>query len=152
MFYLVYWKYLKTEKGVIGMLQPGLYEQVVNEEIGEELDVIPPQRRATVAIDKAEASQVLAQYLASVAQKGLDDLADKGGDVSAQIGLVNQLIQTIEHTTQEADFAPLRVDGRAEQLLALLRENDPMLVMGRTASELPRLRRRLPAVACLQGR
>ena len=120
------------------MLQPGLYEQVVNEEIGGELDALPPQRRATAAIDKAEASQVLAQYLAEVAQKGLDDLADKGGDVAAQIGLVNRLIQTIEHTTQEADFAPLRVDGRAEQLLALLRENDPLLVMGRAAGDLPR--------------
>ena len=120
------------------MLQPGLYEQVINEEIGGELDALPAQRRATAAIDKAEASQVLAQYLASVAQKGLGDLVDKGGDVSAQIGLVNQLIQTIEHTTQEADFAPLCVDGRAEQLLALLRENDPALVMGRTAGDLPR--------------
>lgn len=120
------------------MLQPGLYEQVVNEKLGSELDSLPTQRRATAAIDKAEASQVLAQYLAEVAQKGLDDLADKGGDVAAQIELVNQLIRTIEHTTQEADFAPLRVDSRAEQLLALLRENDPLLVVGKTAGDLPR--------------
>lgn len=120
------------------MLQPGLYEQVVNEKLGSELDSLPAQRRATSAIDKAEASQVLAQYLAEVAQKGLDDLADKGGDVAAQIELVNQLIRTIEHTTQEADFAPLRVDSRAEQLLALLRENDPLLVVGKTAGDLPR--------------
>ena len=111
------------------MLQPGLYEQVINEKIGGELNALPAQRCATAAIDKAEASQVLAQYLAEVAQKGLDDLADKGGDVTAQINLVNQLIQTIEKTTQEADFAPLRVDGRAEQLLVLLREKDPLLVM-----------------------
>ena len=40
------------------MLQPGLYEQVVNEKIGGELDTLPPQRRATAAIDKAETSQV----------------------------------------------------------------------------------------------
>ena len=120
------------------MLQPGLYEQVINEGIGGELNSLPAQRCATAAIDKAEASQVLAQYLAEVAQKGLDDLADKGGDVTAQIELVNQLIRTIEKTTQEADFAPLRVDGRAEQLLALLRENDPLLVMDRTAGDLPR--------------
>ena len=120
------------------MLQPGLYEQVINEEIGGELNALPAQRCATAAIDKAEASQILAQYLAEVAQKGLDDLADKGGDVTAQIELVNQLIRTIEKTTQEADFAPLRVDGRAEQLLALLRENDPLLVMDRTAGDLPR--------------
>ena len=51
------------------MLQPGLYEQVINEEIGGELNALPAQRCATAAIDKAEASQVLAQYLAEVAQK-----------------------------------------------------------------------------------
>lgn len=120
------------------MLQPGLYEQVINEEMGGELEALPVQRCATAAIDKAEAAQVLAQYLAEVAQKGLDDLADKGGDVTAQIELVNQLIRTIEKMTQEADFAPLRVDNRAEQLLALLGENDPLLVVGKTAGDLPR--------------
>ena len=120
------------------MLQPGLYEQIINEEIGSELDVLPAQRRATVPIDKAEAAQLLAQYLAEVVQRGLDDLADKGGDVAAQIELVNRLIQTIEKTTQEADFVPLRVAGRAEQLFALLRESDPLLVAGRTACDLPR--------------
>ena len=133
------------------MLQPALHEQVINEEIGGELDVIPEQRRATAAIDKAEASQVLAQYPAAVAKKGLDDLADQGGGVSAQIGLINQLIQTIEHTTQEADFAPLRVDGRVEQLFALLRENDPMLVMGRTASDLPRPEKSLARSSLFTG-
>ena len=133
------------------MLQPVLHEQVINEEIGGELDVIPEQRRATAAIDKAEASQVMAQYPAAVAKKGLDDLADQGGGVSAQIGLINQLIQTIEHTTQEADFAPLRVDGRVEQLFALLRENDPMLVMGRTASDLPRPEKSLARSSLFTG-
>ena len=40
------------------LLQPGLYEQVINEEMGDELDVLPPQRRATAAIDKAAIVQV----------------------------------------------------------------------------------------------
>lgn len=106
------------------MLQPGLYEQVVNEKLSGEVDVLPAQRCATATIEKEKASQVLAQYLVEVAQTGVDDLTDKGGDVSAQIELINQLIRTIEHTTQEADFAPLCVDSRAEQLLALLREKN----------------------------
>ena len=49
------------------MLQPSLYEQVVKEELGSELDSLPAQRRATAASDRAEASQVLAQYLAELA-------------------------------------------------------------------------------------
>lgn len=120
------------------MLQPGLYEQVINQQMREELSALPAACQATAALDKAEASQVLAQYLADVIQRGLDDVADQGGNLSAQIALANRLVQTIETTTQEADFAPLRVDGRAEQLLALLRANDPLLAAGKTAADLTR--------------
>lgn len=120
------------------MLQPGLYEQVINQQMREELSALPAACQASAVLDKAEASQVLAQYLADVIQRGLDDVADQGGDLSAQIALANRLVQTIETTTQEADFAPLCVDGRAEQLLALLRANDPLLAAGKTATDLTR--------------
>ena len=70
---------------------------------------------------------MLAQYLADVVQKGLENVLDNGGDISAQIGLANQIVDLIQNTTQEADFAALSVDQRAEQLLALLREQDPRL-------------------------
>ena len=118
------------------MLQPGLYEQVINSALASELAEIPQSRKDTVPIDKAEASRVLTQYLADIVQKGLDNVLDNGGDISAQIGLANQIVTLIQNTTQEADFAALGVDQRAEQLLALLRENDPRLAVGKTAADL----------------
>ena len=45
---------------------------------------------------------------------------------------------TIQNTTQEADFAALGVDQRAEQLLALLQQNDPRLATGKSAKDLDR--------------
>ena len=45
---------------------------------------------------------------------------------------------TIQNTTQEADFAALSVDQRAEQLLALLQQNDPRLATGKSAKDLDR--------------
>ena len=120
------------------MLQPGLYEQVINNALTSELQEIPETRKAIAPIDKAEASKVLAQYLADVVQKGLDNLLDNGGDLSAQVGLANKIVDLIQKTTQEADFASLSVSQRAEQLLALLREQDPRLATGRGASDLPR--------------
>lgn len=43
---------------------------------------------------------------------------DNGGDISAQIGLANQIVDLIQTTTQEADFAALTVDQiSAQQLL-----------------------------------
>ena len=107
------------------MLSPGLYEQVINTALNRELSEIPDARKSVAPIDRAEASKVLAQYLADVVQKGLENVADNGGDISTQIGLANQIVTLIQNTTQEADFASLSVDQRAEQLLALLRERDP---------------------------
>ena len=51
---------------VTDMLQPGLYEQVINTDLNRELSEIPDARKAVAPIDKAEASKVLAQYLADV--------------------------------------------------------------------------------------
>ena len=120
------------------MLHHGIYEQVINKELTKELAEIPEACKATAPIDQAEASKVLSQYLADVVQKGLDNVADNGGNLSAQIALTNQIVDLIQKTTKEADFAALSVDQRAEQLLALLRENDPRLAVGKTASELSR--------------
>ena len=120
------------------MLNFGLYEQVINNALTSELAEIPEARKAVAPIDKAEASKVLAQYLADVVQKGLDNVLDNGGDLSAQIALTNQIVSLIQNTTKEADFASLGVDQRAEQLLALLREADPRLAVGKTAADLSR--------------
>ena len=120
------------------MLHPGLYEQVINNALTGELAEIPEARKFVAPIDRAEASKVLAQYLADVVQKGLDNVLDNGGDISAQIGLTNQIVDLIQNTTKEADFAALGVDRRAEQLLALLRETDPRLAVGKTAADIER--------------
>ena len=120
------------------MLHHGLYEQVINNQLNSELAEIPEARKAVAPIDKAEASKVLAQYLADVVQKGLDNVADNGGDISAQIALTNQIVDLIQNTTREADFAALGIDQRAEQLLALLRETDPRLAVGKTAADFSR--------------
>lgn len=86
------------------MLHHGLYEQVINNQLNSELAEIPGARKAVAPIDKAEASKVLAQYLSNVVQKGLDNVLDNGGDVSAQIALINQIVDLIQNTTKEADL------------------------------------------------
>ena len=113
------------------MLYPGLYEQVINNALTSELAEIPEARKAVAPIDKAEASKVLAQYLADVVQKGLDNVLDNGGGISTQIELTNQIVALIQDTTKEAD-------QRAEQLLALLRDADPRLAVGKTAADMER--------------
>lgn len=120
------------------MLQPGLYEQVINAKLQSELAEIPQARKDTAPIDRAEASHVLSQYLADIVQKGLDNVLDNGGDIAAQVALTNKIVTLIQTSTQEADFAALSVTEQAEQLLALLREADPRLAAGKTAADLTR--------------
>ena len=100
------------------MLHDGLYEQVINEDLNEELSVTD-RLSQTAPIDGAEASKVLAQYVAEVVQRGLENLKDRGGNLRTQVALTNRIIATISDETKEADFGTLSVAERAEQLLAL---------------------------------
>lgn len=120
------------------MLEPGLYEQVINRKIGKELSAVPDVQKAVTSIDGAEASQVLSQYLADVVQLGLDNVVDAGGDISSQIELANRIVKTIEEQTRQNEYSLFSVDAQAQQLLALLDENDPRLLLGRTAKDIPR--------------
>lgn len=120
------------------MLHSGLYEQVINNQLDNELLGIPEARQCTAPIDKAEASKVLAQYLSEVVQKSLDNVADNGGDLSDQIELTNQIVTLIQEKVNETDPESMKVAQRAEQLLALLRENDPRLLLGKTAADIER--------------
>ena len=100
------------------MLHDGLYEQVINKGLDSELSSADKLSQ-TAPIDTAEASKVLAKYVAEVVERGLDNLRDNGGDLNAQVALANQIITTIQAEAKEADFDSLSVAERAEQLLAL---------------------------------
>ena len=100
------------------MLKDGLYEQVINKGIDSEL-AISDKLSQTAPIDTAEASKVMAKYVAEVVERGLENLKDNGGDLNSQVELVNRIVATIMTETREADFDELSVAERAEQLLAL---------------------------------
>lgn len=100
------------------MLHDGLYEQVINRALDTEL-ANADKLSETAPIDAAEASKVLAKYVAEVVERGLENLKANGGDLNAQVALTNQIITTIQAETKEADFDALSVAERAEQLLAL---------------------------------
>ncbi len=119
------------------MLRKGLYEQVVNQEIKEELDVISDAEKHVEKIDTAEAASVLTQYLSEVVRKGLDCVA--GDDITAQLSLVNKIIDLVSEETEESEISNLVVDNSGQQLLALLSADDPMLHIGlKKAKDLPR--------------
>lgn len=120
------------------MLHPGLYEQVINKKIRSELSKIPESHKNISAIDHEEASKVLTQYITEIIQKGLDNLADSTDNIDSQISLANKIIKLIDQEIKEGTFETLSVDEHAEQLLALIKENDPDLILGKTAKMINR--------------
>ncbi len=108
---------------MIGMLKPGIYEQVVNKAIANTISDHPDLISLTGTIDKEEAPKILSTYLASVLEKGLSNITGDGS-IGAQVGLVNNLVNIIAQVTDEAVFDGLSVDEQAKQLLALIERKD----------------------------
>ena len=101
------------------MLKNGLYEQVINKSIDDEL-AATDKLSQTAPIDSAEAAKVLAKYVAEVVEKGLENVKDNGGDLLAQVELVNNIVSAVMSETRENTFDRMSVSERAEQLLALM--------------------------------
>lgn len=110
------------------MLHDGLYEQIINKGLETELSTTD-KLSTTAPIDSAEASKVLAKYIAEVVEKGLDNVADNGGDVSSQVALANRIISTIITETKENELDEMTVAERAEQLLALFDKKNSILAI-----------------------
>ncbi|WP_026508365.1 DUF3427 domain-containing protein [Butyrivibrio sp. MC2013] len=120
------------------MLKPGLYEQVVNALLRGELSSLQDELQYTEKIDSAEASIILSRYLSDVIQKSLDRLSETD-DLQPKIALVNKVVELLSNETHQEDIQGMAVDGAAEQLLALISENDPMYKIGkRKAKDLVR--------------
>ena len=115
------------------MLHDGLYEQIINKGLETELSVTD-KLSTTAPIDSAEASKVLAKYIAEVVEKGLDNVAGNGGDVSSQVALANRIISTIITETKENELDEMTVAERAEQLLALFDKKNSILSLNEKAA------------------
>lgn len=115
------------------MLKDGLYEQIINKGLETELSSTD-KLSDTAPIDSAEASRVLAKYIAEVVEKGLDNVADNGGDVNSQVALANCIISTIINETKENELDEITVAERAEQLLALFDKKNSILAIDEKAA------------------
>lgn len=114
------------------MLHNGLYEEIINKGLDSQLSATDKFCQ-TAPIDHAEASKVLAKYVAEIVEKGLNNVKDHGGDLNAQVKLVNRLVSALMTETKETDFDALLVAERAEQLLALFDKKNNMLSLDEKA-------------------
>jgi superfamily II DNA or RNA helicase len=82
----------------VSLLKFGLYEQVINEAVREELEKLSRDdvRFDSVAIDDAEASYVLSSYFTAYLRTVLDAVAEtRGRGIKEQVELVNRIVTHI---------------------------------------------------------
>lgn len=115
------------------MLKTGLYEQIINKQLREELNAIKDSLMQTEQIDSAEAPKILALYAAQLVEKGLNNILDKGGDVNSQIQFTNKLFETIIHETGDSIYNELFIDDSAQQLLALVSKQNSIYAVNNKA-------------------
>ncbi len=75
------------------MLPNGLYEQVINKAIEEEL-AKGEKISKTEEIDAAESSKILSAYVADIVAQSLEYLKDSGFDTKQQVAFVNKIIES----------------------------------------------------------
>lgn len=102
------------------MLNPGLYEQVINKDISEKLDT-SEQIIDKREIDKAEAPQILSGYLSEIIEKGLSRFGSD--DIGKKLELANKIVNaTFENYWNSTDFSTYSADDREHLLQALKAE------------------------------
>ena len=114
------------------MLHDGLYEQIINKEIDDELSATDKLTQ-TSGIDSAEAAKTLSEYISEVVLRGLENIKDNGGNIANQVNLANKIINTIIQETKESDFDTLSVAERAEQLLAVFEKKNNIIAFDEKA-------------------
>lgn len=115
------------------MLNEGLYEQIINKQLDEELAENSEVLCDTAPIDSGESSKIIAKYITDIIEKGLDNIRDNGGDIDNQIELANKIISMIKTETDNEDFDEMSVAERAEQLLALFNKKDNIFAVDEKA-------------------
>ena len=124
-------------------IQPGIYEQVINEDFAEKLAQIADNFKDIAPIDQEEGAGILTAYLRRIIDQGLAITAEQAGkkdpkrQLAAQIELANQIIELIQQQTKNDALAGERVALQGEQLLALLPDQNNLRVL-RPKAVIPR--------------
>ena len=102
------------------MLKQGIYEQLINNEIQNELQDLQTELIQTEKIDPEEAPQIIAKYISGIVKKGLENIKENNGDDSldSQIAMANKMLGTIQEVTKIQEFQQYLIDDNAIQLLA----------------------------------
>lgn len=120
------------------MLHSGLYEQVINEELAEDLADVKDTLKNIKDIDPAEAPKVLSQYVSGVIEKGIQILLEHSDSLDSSVTLVNHIIRDVMNETNQESMPSFSMPSEAKQLLGIVDKKDPLIAVGKSAKDLVR--------------
>jgi hypothetical protein len=115
------------------MLYSGLYEQLINKLLRQELSASERKLIQSAAIDQEEVPRILSKYLAEILEAALSKVKDRGGSIGDQVALANRIVELISDQSAEDRFRELSVDEKAELLLALLDKENSVFAFNEKA-------------------
>lgn len=117
-------------------MKPGLYEQIINNQLHTELNEIADDCKHLQKVDSAEASKVLSSYVAGLLQQKMDSIYESSGEdaLDHQIEYVNRVIGLLDDDDKEGK----KIEQSGEQLLSVVNKNDERLLLGKKAKDIIR--------------
>ena len=100
------------------MLKDGLYEQIINLALEQELDSFLSSEKKIEAVDPAEAPVLLAAYLREILERGLQKM-----DADRQITFIRDLSELLHRFTDDGEDLLQKIVPPARQLQALAKES-----------------------------
>ena len=107
------------------MIKEGLYEQIINEEVLENLNELDKEKYIIdkEKLDNEEARAILAQYIESVIRKSLNYVRDKAKEdnekLLKQIEACNKIVYILSEVSNEDDIKKYKISENGEMLTAL---------------------------------
>lgn len=109
----------------------GIYEQVINKSVAEQLESVATGFAEVAPIDEAEGASVIAEYLRPIIRQALAVAGDEADEaaLAAQIRLANSIIELMRERTSVAELTRDLIVNPGEQLLAVAEEqNSPQAI------------------------
>lgn len=111
-------------------LKCGLYEEIINQKLKEEIQQLHSSAIDVRQLDKAEAPKILSRYVSQRLEQRLRILSENSDtDVLDQVALANQMVEQIDGTEESSNS--IAIPG--EELLAI---SDPSRSVIRPSSSL----------------
>ena len=101
------------------MLKPGIYEQVINRLIHDEIESQNAKIINKARINGEEASRMLALYVADTIEKYLELLREKGASIGELVSVLNRSLESMNHRKIGLELDDFLIHDTGEKLLSV---------------------------------